>query len=241
MDFDYTFWEKSLDPGYYDKILENGLSKNKGIQSFWHNTTFNLIKNYIKKSEKHLDYACGPGSFTGRYIAINSLGFDISLNQINYAKTKFSDKKNCNFVNEKSKIIQEAPFDTITVLGLIEFLEDAEVVNLIDELYSLLNHNGKLILTTPNYQLPMKILISLTSNAGKIDYNKTFINKFNIKKIEKTLHETDTKNYKIFKYMNIGIVFSLFSHQFGIQIQELVDKIFKKKFGFMLAVIIDKK
>jgi len=105
MDFDYTFWEKSLDPGYYDKILENGLSKNKGIQSFWHNTTFNLIKNYIKKSEKHLDYACGPGSFTGRYITINSLGFDISLNQINYAKTKFSDKKNCNFVNEKSKVL----------------------------------------------------------------------------------------------------------------------------------------
>ena len=241
MDFDYTFWEKSLDPGYYDKILENGISKNKGIQSFWHNTTFNLVKNYIKKSKKHLDYACGPGSFTGRYITVNSLGFDISSNQINYAKSKFSNKKDCYFVDEKSKVMKEAPFDTITVLGLIEFLEDVEVVKLIDELYSMLNQNGRLILTTPNYQLPMRILISLTNNAGKINYNKTFINKFNIKKIEKTLGETDIKNYKIFKYMNIGIVFSLFSHQFGKQIQELVDKIFKKKFGFMLAVIIDKK
>lgn len=241
MDFDYTFWEKSLNPGYYDKILENGISKNKGIQSFWHNTTFNLVKNYIKKSKKHLDYACGPGSFTGRYITVNSLGFDISSNQINYAKSKFSNKKDCYFVDEKSKVMKEAPFDTITVLGLIEFLEDVEVVKLIDELYSMLNQNGRLILTTPNYQLPMRILISLTNNAGKINYNKTFINKFNIKKIEKTLGETDIKNYKIFKYMNIGIVFSLFSHQFGKQIQELVDKIFKKKFGFMLAVIIDKK
>lgn len=241
MEFDYTFWEENLDPGYYDKILETGLSKRKGIQSFWHNTTFNLVKNYIGKSTKHLDFACGPGSFTGRYLETYSLGFDISSNQIDYARIKFSSKNNCNFVNEKTIVTKQAPYDTITVLGLIEFLDDKEVVHLIDELYSLLNNGGKLIMTTPNYQLPMKILIYFTSNFGKIDYNTTFINKFNVKKIEKILLETNVNNFTISKYMNVGIVFSLFSHQFGNLIQEFFDRIFNKKFGLMLAIIIHKK
>ena len=34
------FWIEDLEAGYYDKALNNGLRKKRGIQSNWHNTTF---------------------------------------------------------------------------------------------------------------------------------------------------------------------------------------------------------
>ena len=80
------FWESTLESGYYDKVLSEGLKKNKGIQPNWHNITFLHIKKYIKNNHKHLDFACGPGTFIGRYVTAQSIGVDIASAQIEYAK-----------------------------------------------------------------------------------------------------------------------------------------------------------
>ena len=34
---------------------------------------------------KHLDFACGPGTFIGNYLSLDSIGVDISVKQINFA------------------------------------------------------------------------------------------------------------------------------------------------------------
>ena len=83
------FWENQLESGYYDKILTKGKQKNSGIQSNWHNLTFQKISAYLKKEDVHIDYACGPGSFIGLYSISKSIGLDISMKQINYAKYSF--------------------------------------------------------------------------------------------------------------------------------------------------------
>ena len=54
-----NFWESELEAGYYDKVLEEGLKKNKGIQANWHNITQLYVRKYIKNDSNHLDYACG--------------------------------------------------------------------------------------------------------------------------------------------------------------------------------------
>ena len=80
------FWDKELPVGYYDKIVTHGLKENKGLQANWHNSTFLKVKKYISKDDIHLDFACGSGTFIGKYLYNNSLGVDISNNQISYAK-----------------------------------------------------------------------------------------------------------------------------------------------------------
>ena len=40
-----NFWESELEAGYYDKVLEEGSQKNKGIQANWHNITQLYVEN----------------------------------------------------------------------------------------------------------------------------------------------------------------------------------------------------
>ena len=79
------FWEKTLPTGYYDNILTKGLKKNRGIQANWHNLTFLAVKESLNGCSNHLDYACGPGTFIGKYFSNTSKGVDISQKQIDYA------------------------------------------------------------------------------------------------------------------------------------------------------------
>jgi hypothetical protein len=49
------FWENKIQTGYYDKIVKDGLLKNKGIQPNWHIQTFKEIAKCIDIHDKHLD------------------------------------------------------------------------------------------------------------------------------------------------------------------------------------------
>ena len=85
------FWEEDLPVGYYDKILTKGLKNKKGIQANWHNLTFVEVAEFFDNTKKHLDYACGPGTFIGNYLNCDSIGIDVSDEQIDYAKKKYGD------------------------------------------------------------------------------------------------------------------------------------------------------
>ena len=85
------FWDDELPASYYDDNLISGLNKNRGIQANWHNITFQKVKSLMPQTGKLLDYACGPGSLIGNYLNLDSVGVDISINQINVANSKYSD------------------------------------------------------------------------------------------------------------------------------------------------------
>ena len=76
------FWIDNFDKGYYDKIILKGLALKRGLQSNWHNCTYKYVKQKISADDFHLDYACGSGTFIGRYLYSNSIGVDISDSQI---------------------------------------------------------------------------------------------------------------------------------------------------------------
>ena len=101
------FWEKTIDAGYYDRILEEGIYRGRGIQPNWHHSTFTFVKKFIKKEDKHLDFACGPGTFIGKYSTGESIGVDISKKQIEYAINKYGHTG--NFVtNEEVEKVRKA-------------------------------------------------------------------------------------------------------------------------------------
>ena len=45
------FWNDEMPPGYYDKILKDGLQKSRGIQANWHNITFTKIQKLIHPND----------------------------------------------------------------------------------------------------------------------------------------------------------------------------------------------
>ena len=95
-----NFWNNNFEKGYYDKLILNGLASGRSLQANWHNCTYLSVKKYINSYDRHLDYACGSGTFIGRYLYSNSVGTDISENQIEYAVENFGGKNKFYNISE---------------------------------------------------------------------------------------------------------------------------------------------
>ena len=232
-----SFWHEEIEPGYYDKIIELGIEKNKGIQSNWHNCTYIKVLDLVKNSSNNLDYACGSGTFIGRYLQSKATGIDIAIEQINYARSKFKDK-NFFSIEEFNNLNMGEIFNTITVLGLIEFLTLDEFLVTLKQLSELLDKNGKIVLTTPNYSILFRIIQKLSIFFGVNNYSEVTVSKFTKKKIIKILKRSRFDNIEVKKIVNYGIFFSIFSHNLGLKVEKLIEKYFSNYFGFILLIEI---
>lgn len=232
------FWIEELEPGYYDLKFSKGLKSKRGVQSFWHLGTFKKMAEYLKPDMNHLDYACGPGTFIGMYTFGNSFGVDISENQIDYAKLNYGDKGKFdtleNFLNYKEK----DSYDLITIMGLIEFISDEEILRLNEELLKMVRKGGKLVYTTPNFRGLMFFLEIALNFFGKVNYSDEHVNKFSRKKLKNLFYDS-TKSYKIKNFINVSLFFSIFSHSVALKVENIVDKLFGSRFGSLMLIEIN--
>lgn len=234
------FWTKQIDPGYYDKIFLQGVKKNSGIQSNWHNITFTKISKLIELNSIHLDYACGPGTFIGNYIKSNSLGVDISEKQISYAKNTYSKKGEFKTTEEFSFENYYEKFDYITIIGLLEFINQNEIIDLVNKLNLTLKPSGKIYLTTPNYRGLMYFLDKLINIFGKVSYKNQVVNRFNKDTLEQCLTKTNFTRIEVKKIVNFGVFFSIFGHKLGLKIEYFFERLFNNYFGSILFVELKK-
>tara|TARA_B100001250_G_scaffold343148_1_gene311686 strand:- start:1140 stop:1853 length:714 start_codon:yes stop_codon:yes gene_type:complete len=235
-----NFWRDGLDSGYYDKILVRGLSTNRGIQANWHNLTFSRVEEYLSKNILHLDYACGSGSLIGLYSDSISIGFDISEKQINYANLKYGEKGNFSTLDKIDLTLHSEKYEVITVLGLLEFLEDEENLEIINNLFYLLKPKGKLILTTPNFTSTMFVLEKALNIFGGVSYKNEHINKFTRSRLLSLLNQSKFKNIKIDKYINFPVFLSFINISFSCKLNSLVEKVIKNKAGYLLFAELTK-
>ena len=93
---------------------------------------------------------------------------DLSHNQVNFANIKYSQKENFILIEEFDFDQFSNKFDIVTVLGLIEFLSNQEIKNLINKIDKTLKVGGKIILTTPNFKGIMQVLEKIQNNLGSV-------------------------------------------------------------------------
>ena len=235
-----NFWKEDISIGYYDTILEKGIKKQRGFQSNWHNSTFLKVKTFVGDDSNHLDYACGPGTFVGKYTNANSICVDLIDQQVEFGKKKYGDKGNFIFYKDFDKEKYKNYFDVITVLGLLEFLDDDSNIHLINDLYNMLKPGGKLIMTTPNYRSSMVFFELVLNLFGKINYSNTHINKFNKSSLETLAKTTNFSEIKVIKFLNFGSFFSFFNWRFGIFIDKFIHNMFSGFFGYLLLLELKK-
>ncbi len=234
------FWKEEISIGYYDRILEKGIKNQRGFQSNWHNSTFLKVKTFVNNDTNHLDYACGPGTFVGKYTNANSICVDLVDQQVEFGKKKYGKKGNFILYKNFDKEIYKNHFDVITVLGLLEFLDDNSNIILINDLYKMLKPEGKLIMTTPNYRSLMIIFEFILNSFGKVNYSNTHISKFNKSSLEKLAKKTDFNQVNVTKFLNYGLFFSIFKWKFGIFFNNFFHKIFNGFFGYLLLLELKK-
>ena len=235
------FWNEELSVGYYDKIVGSGFEKGRGTRSYWHITTLNKVLDYIDKHTVHLDYACGPGTLTGLSSSKESIGVDLSPNQVNFANNKYSQKGKFYTIEDFDFDEFSNKFDIVTVLGLIEFLSNQEIKNLINKIDKTLKVGGKIILTTPNFKGIMQVLEKIQNNLGPIDYRNQHVNKFNKKRLNSFLQNFNNFEFSIYSFLNISFVFSIFSHRISKNIEILIARIFNNYFGSLFLIELIKK
>ncbi len=234
------FWEQSLPPGYYDKILIEGLKKGRGIQPNWHNTTFKKVKSLLKDHEAHLDYACGPGTFVGNYSNCHSISVDIAKNQINFANKKYQNKGTFIHLDDFEFHKYTEKFDVITIMGLFEFLTDEELIELVDNLFQILKPGGRLISTTLNFKSSLTILLEILESFSAVSYREQHVNKLSKKRLEKLLLKSKYHSVSITKFINFGLFFSIFSIRLGSIANSFIEKISKNYIGYLLLVELKK-
>jgi len=235
------FWNDELSVGYYDKIVKEGFQQKKGIRSYWHISTLNKVLEFINTNSSHLDYACGPGTLIGLSSCNNSMGIDISSNQIGYANDNYSNYGKFYTLDEIDLNNFSNKFDVVTILGLIEFLKDEEIGNLINLLDKVLKKDGKIILTTPNFRGKMLFFEKVQNYFGSIDYSKQHVNRFNKIKIISTFRSFSKYDFDYKIFLNISIVFSMISHSFASRVEKIIATTFKDKLGSLFIVVLTKK
>ncbi len=224
-----NYYNNSVESGYYDKVFK----KNKGVQSAWHHIKFNYIKKKISKSQKHLDIGCGPGTFLG-LLGKKAVGVDIAKNQIDYANKNYANKK-LKFLIYKNKFpIKSNSIDTISLIELIEHLDDEDIFFLLKECKRVLKKKGKLYLSTPNYYSLWPLLEIILNFISPISYKHEHINKFNKKKLFKTINKCGFQVLKINTFILFSPFFAFFSFKLSKFMVSLDNKLTKFFPGFLL-------
>jgi SAM-dependent methyltransferase len=232
------FWSQKFETGYYDKILQNGLIKNRGLQPGWHNITFLKLKKYVLLESVHLDYACGPGTFIGAYIKNDSIGIDLSKNQISYAKDKYGKYGKFFSISDSDISNYKNHFDVITIAGLLEFLTIKDAIQLISNLQKSLKKDGRIILTTPNYGGFFSILQKIVYLFSDVNYENDLVTKYSSIKIKALLSEGSFKNVAVKKFMTIGWLFSMINLNLGSQVNQIFERLTNNKLGYLFLLEI---
>ncbi len=235
-----NFWENELLPGYYDDIVSRGIKKKRGIQACWHILTYTKVANFVEESSNHLDYACGPGTLIGQFTNGNSIGVDLSSKQINYANQTYKSKGNFKTLENYSFEKNVNHFDIVTILGLFEYLNDDDILELLNNIYDSLKDNGKVIATTPNYGGIMFLIDKALNFLGPVDYNLENINKFSKKRLIELIKKSKFSSYKVSKFNNIFLFFSLINLNLGKTTDNFFGKVTKNQMGLLLFLELTK-
>lgn len=121
-------------------------SEFKGFQKKY----FKLFSHYSKHS-RILDVGCGSGNFMEflKQCGYNEVyGFDLSVEQCNYARSRGLNVDVSNIFDFVKK--SEHKYQIIFAMDIIEHFYKNELTELFEGLYSLLTDDGILIIRTPN-------------------------------------------------------------------------------------------
>lgn len=106
-----------------------------------------LIKKIITSDSSVLDIGCGNGRYARALLPdiVEYVGTDISKGFIDSATTEFSDSKAVFIHSPAHKFIIEKKFDVILMIGLLTYMNDDEIVEMISNCHNMLKPGGRII------------------------------------------------------------------------------------------------
>ena len=110
------------------------------------------LNGAIRAAKRILDHGCGGGEFLeflGDLTPAQLVGCDISSGQIELARKRL-DKRPGVLLRGIEPPADEAPFDLVFSLHVIEHIPDADLAAFVHDLCARVGPGGKLVIATPN-------------------------------------------------------------------------------------------
>ncbi len=149
-----------------------------------------LANQYASKSKTVLDIGCGTAA-KSFYLASQGkkvTGIDISQKAIDSCLQNakaFNLQKNTNFINQTLEDYKTSKnFDLILCTEVIEHIQDDQ--KMLKKIFTLLNKNGILILTTPSQNAPLYRIGFL----NQFDQRVGHLRRYNLKPLTKLLQKS---------------------------------------------------
>ena len=235
MKFEY----ESIPVGYYDEVYR----KNRGIQSKWHRIKFQALYDLFGANEKHLDIGCGAGTLIGSLPGhIHSTGLDIAQSQIDYARRHYGSSTKIFLTAPGGwHVIAPESFDIVTLIELIEHLEDDKVVDLLRRSHKALKLGGRIVVSTPDYGGPWLALEFLLNRVGNVTYEQQHINHFTKRRLALTLENAGFRIDMIQRYMFAAPFLAAVSNSVADWLNAIEPPFLINRLGFLLLAVGHKR
>lgn len=185
-------------PGNYQYVA---LHYGSSIQRQWHKNRHNLLKflNFFDHKDVVLDLGCGSGNIILEFAPkVHSiLGIDNNKECILFLEKKIKEeniKKAKVLKMDLTKLdLKGRKFTKIIMTEVLEHFDQNELRKIMQKIKNILTPEGKIFITTPNYQSPwpiMEFLIDKLKLTPKL-WGEQHRSKFTFKKLEILMKEAN--------------------------------------------------
>jgi SAM-dependent methyltransferase len=223
----------AIGPGYYDEVFRRG----SGIQSKWHHLKFRHVSAQFSPGVRdHLDIGCGPGTFIGTLPAeMPCVGTDLAAAQIGYANREYGSADHrflC--VRDASLPFDDAQFDVVTLIELIEHLERPLIQSLLADARRVLRPGGQLLLTTPNYASLWPLLEKFVNAQASVSYEDQHITFFTPRRLRALLGSAGFSGVRVTTFQGLAPFAAALSWKLADRLQTVENPLLARGMGFLL-------
>ena len=181
------------------------------------------FKKYFMNNTRILDYGSGPGFLIPHLLhkKITVTALEFSQKSLTLINEKFSGKEGfAGAYSTDELFIQKSQFDTITLIEVIEHLDDHYLNVTFENIQKLLKNDGVLIITTPNDEDLSKSYI-LCPETNTLFHRWQHLRSWNAGTLRKYLEES---GFRIIKMNPTDFNFGSLK-RFYIEIKNLIKKL----------------
>jgi 2-polyprenyl-3-methyl-5-hydroxy-6-metoxy-1,4-benzoquinol methylase len=222
----------SIEWGYYDRVFR----RSAGVQSKWHHLKFARIRSEMSNYDTHLDIGCGPGTFIGTLKSpALSIGVDIAENQIAYAQSRYkSPSHQFKCIDSIPLPFEAGAFQVVTIIELIEHLSMKDNFALMREAFRILEPNGLILISTPNYASLWPVIERFVNKFGDISYEHQHITHFNRSSLDALMQQAGFCHTRVDAYQFIAPFLALLNWRLADVVHRLEPKHLVSRFGLLL-------